>query len=72
MAICRIDGVGSTDMMGDRKTTEAVDQVSQVQGSDSLPKRDGSDDEKKGPHARGDLKAGTEVVSGIGGGRKNI
>lgn len=46
MAICRIDGVGSTDMMGDRKTAEAVDQVSQVQGRDSLPKRDGSDDEK--------------------------
>lgn len=70
MAICRIDGVGSTGVMGDRKTAEAVDQVSQVQGRDSLPKRDGSDE--KGPHARGDLKAGTEVVSGIGGGRKNM
>lgn len=46
MAICRIDGVGSTDMMGDRKTAEAVDQVSQVQGSVSLSKKDGSDDEK--------------------------
>ena len=30
MATCRIDGVGSTDMMGDRKTTEDIDQGIQV------------------------------------------